>query len=66
VTCAICVSDRGPFTREPLGRGDALVDVCSGCTTLDARHYTFNGGRGDMRGMTAKATTLASSRRTGK
>jgi hypothetical protein len=40
--CAICTSTSGPFTREPLGRGDALVNVCSDCSTLDARHYSFD------------------------
>ena len=40
--CAICTSDVGPFTREPLGRDNALVDVCADCTTLDARHYSFD------------------------
>jgi hypothetical protein len=29
--CAICTSDRGPFAKEPLGRGDAFVNVCAGC-----------------------------------
>ncbi len=33
MTCAICASDRGPFTREPLGRDDAMVNVCGGCSS---------------------------------
>lgn len=42
-TCAICVGDIvGEPRREPLGRGDAMVNVCSDCATLDARHYSFD------------------------
>lgn len=29
--CAICTSARGPFTQQPLGKGDALVSVCGDC-----------------------------------
>lgn len=29
--CAICTSERGPFSRHPLGKGDALVNVCERC-----------------------------------
>lgn len=33
-TCAICVSTiRGEVLREPLGRNDAMVAVCSSCST---------------------------------
>ena len=32
MTCAVCTSTRGPFTREPLGRNDALVNVCAECS----------------------------------
>lgn len=35
--CAICTSDRGPFVRRPLGRGDALVNVCADCDEQPAR-----------------------------
>lgn len=31
--CAICVSDRGEFVREPIGKDDALVTVCRRCAT---------------------------------
>lgn len=31
--CAICTSSIGPFTREPLGRGDALVLACARCVS---------------------------------
>jgi hypothetical protein len=40
--CAICASDVGPFTREPLGRNNAVVNVCADCVELDARHYAFD------------------------
>lgn len=30
--CAICLSSHGPFTREPLGKRDALVLACERCT----------------------------------
>jgi hypothetical protein len=40
--CAICTSTSGPFTREPLGRNNAPVNVCHECSTLDARHYSFD------------------------
>lgn len=29
--CAICTSERGPFTAQPLGRNNALVPVCAAC-----------------------------------
>lgn len=29
--CAICTSDRGPFVRRPLGKGNAAVAVCLEC-----------------------------------
>lgn len=29
--CAICVDDTRPVTMQPLGRGNALVAVCSAC-----------------------------------
>jgi hypothetical protein len=35
--CAICTSERGPFVRRPLGRGDALVSVCADCDDEPAR-----------------------------
>jgi hypothetical protein len=38
--CAICTSPRGPFVREPLGRDNALVSVCSECVTEPARAET--------------------------
>lgn len=31
--CAICCSDRGPFTTETLGKGNAPVAVCNACST---------------------------------
>jgi hypothetical protein len=40
MTCAVCAGDRGPFAREPLGRGDALVNVCAECRTAPARTRT--------------------------
>lgn len=40
--CAICTSTTGPFNREPLGKGGAMVNVCLDCVTLDARHYSFD------------------------
>lgn len=51
-TCAICAADipDGQAIREPLGRGDALVDVCQACATEPpitrepTRQYT--GGEG--------------------
>lgn len=48
--CAICASDRGPFTTEPLGKNDALVRVCAECsrspgTVVDnTRGYEPQGG----------------------
>jgi hypothetical protein len=33
MTCAICASAKGPFTREPLGRNDAMVSVCADCSS---------------------------------
>jgi hypothetical protein len=33
VICAICTSANGPFTREPLGKNDAMVNVCTGCSS---------------------------------
>lgn len=32
--CAICTSERGPFTREPLGKNGALVAVCRDCAEV--------------------------------
>ena len=29
--CAVCCSDRGPFTMQRLGKDDALVSVCRAC-----------------------------------
>lgn len=29
--CAVCTSERGPFVKRPLGRGNALVTVCAAC-----------------------------------
>lgn len=29
--CAICTSERGPFSMQPLGRNDAMVSVCEAC-----------------------------------
>ena len=31
--CAICTGTTGPFTREPLGRDDAVVNVCAECAS---------------------------------
>lgn len=31
--CAICTSDRGPFTRHPVGKNGGLVVVCQSCAT---------------------------------
>lgn len=31
-SCAVCTSVTGPFTLEPLGRDDALVNVCAACS----------------------------------
>lgn len=33
--CAICTSERGPFAKRPLGRGDADVLVCAKCDGSD-------------------------------
>ncbi len=33
MTCAVCTSSLGPFALEPLGRNDALVNVCRSCRT---------------------------------
>lgn len=33
--CAVCTSDRGPFTRHPLGKDNALVLVCERCRDAD-------------------------------
>ena len=33
--CAVCTSDRGPFTEQPLGKNDALVLVCNRCSTVE-------------------------------
>lgn len=38
--CAICVSDRGPFSKEPLGRNNAMVAVCRSCSTEPAKNKT--------------------------
>jgi uncharacterized small protein (DUF1192 family) len=35
--CAICTDDRGPFTRRPLGKDEALVDVCRDCDEEPAK-----------------------------
>lgn len=37
ISCAVCASDRGPFALEPLGRDDAMVNVCAACSTEPAR-----------------------------
>lgn len=29
--CAICIDDRGPFFRTPIGKGEAMVTVCAEC-----------------------------------
>lgn len=31
--CAVCISDVGPFTKEPIGPRDALVSVCRKCAS---------------------------------
>jgi hypothetical protein len=31
-TCAICASEREPFTIEPLGRDNAMISVCAACS----------------------------------
>ena len=31
--CAVCTSDLAPFSREPLGKNDAMVLVCVACST---------------------------------
>lgn len=43
--CAICTSDCGPFRREPLGRNNALVNVCMKCATHTVRE-SHSGQRG--------------------
>lgn len=35
--CAICTSERGPFERRPLGKGNALVLVCRECDEEPAK-----------------------------
>lgn len=48
--CAICTSERGPFTMQPLGPGDAMIVVCSDCDapiieqTGPDRSYEPSGG----------------------
>jgi hypothetical protein len=51
--CAICCSTRGPFRREPLGRNDALVNVCAGCDSTPIAK------RGPERGYEVPADTIS-------
>ncbi len=42
--CAICVSDKGPFHWEPIGKDDAMVSVCEACeATTVARESPLPG-----------------------
>ncbi len=43
--CAVCLSTTGPYALQPLGRNDALVQVCYACRT-----ETPDGNRGVQRG----------------
>lgn len=60
-TCAICVSTRGPFTSQPLGRDNAPVLVCFACDqpvfarTGPDRGWQPSGGLVDRDAMTAAA-----------
>lgn len=44
--CAICTSESGPFTPQPLGRNGALVLVCGPCNTesTSSGRYSFSDG----------------------
>src|SRR5690349_16955294 len=53
--CAVCSRTiTGPVHREPLGRNDAMVDVCHGCATEPAVAY-----RGPGRGYEGAGATLS-------
>lgn len=43
--CAVCLSQTPPFRKRPLGRNDALVDVCATCDDEHPRsgRYAFAG-----------------------
>lgn len=48
--CAICVSDKGPFTSQPIGRDNAIVKVCFACDqpvfTRTGLERGYQGGAG--------------------
>jgi hypothetical protein len=44
-TCAICTDAIiGPVKQEPLGRGNAMVNVCVTCATEHPRHGRYGFG----------------------
>ena len=52
--CAICVDEKGPFVRRPLGKNNALVTVCVGCDEEKPR------ARNTTRGYVAPQTAMNS------
>lgn len=66
--CAICTDDIvGEPRREPLGKNDALVDVCIDCATQTVRHvdgvergYEPNGGLPTAKAANAGARRVVS------
>jgi len=68
--CAICTDDRGPFVQRPLGRGDAMVSVCSACDDEPAKtkrgpEIAYEVPERMVIGQTLKAFASAANRVTG-
>ncbi len=58
--CAICARDIvGEPLRRPLGRDDALVNVCHACDEGSPRagRYSFGGGKDPCRGLLISSGT---------
>lgn len=45
--CAVCTEESSTLTKQPIGRGGALVWVCNACDDLHPRsgRYSFEGGK---------------------
>lgn len=65
--CAICADDAPgiTLTQEPLGRGGALVWVCSDCNNLhpSSGRYTFGDGHRGPHALVLGASGRASDRK---
>jgi hypothetical protein len=61
--CAICTSERGPFSIQPLGKGNADVAVCADCNDVTPAAYDSERGYEPSGGLPTIAQVVAAAKR---